>query len=116
MKGFFKFGNPVIELNIDGRKIEVLLDSGFNGSLMLPHGIIYELGLEQIGISDYINASGKENLTKVYLGKIKIFDNETEITILSTDADFSLAGMDLFHSCRIILEIDKDIVEIIESK
>lgn len=35
MKGFFKFGNPIITLNINGNNIELLLDTGFNGHIML---------------------------------------------------------------------------------
>ena len=70
MKGFFKFGSPIIELSIEGKKIEFLLDTGFNGHIMLPKAIIEELDLEQIGISDYLTASGEEKLTNVYKCKI----------------------------------------------
>ena len=48
MKGFFEFGSPLIELSIEGRKLNMLLDTGFNGHIMLPDPIIKELGLNQI--------------------------------------------------------------------
>ena len=35
MKGFFRFGSPVIRLAVEGRKIETLLDTGFNGHIIL---------------------------------------------------------------------------------
>ena len=82
MKGYFKFGNPVIQLNVEGRKIEMLLDTGFNGYLMLPKSIINELGLEQIGISDYLTASGQGRVTKVYTAKISFFEKEIEVVVL----------------------------------
>lgn len=116
MKGFFRFGNPIIELLIEGRKIDMLLDTGFNGHIMLPHHIINELALDQIGVSDYITAGGDDRLTNVYKGKIIFLGLEVEVPILSTDADFSLAGMELFHDCRIIIERNKDIVEVDKSK
>ena len=112
LKGFFKFGNPVIELAVEGRKVGALLDAGFNGHIMLPVAVIEELGLDQIGISDYLTASGDAKLTKVYVGKIMFFDEEVEVPVLSTDADFSLAGMELFSDCRIVIERSKDIVEV----
>ena len=112
MKGSFNFGNPVIELNVGGREIEMLLDTGFNGYLMLPKSIINEIGLEQIGISDYLTASGQGKITKVYTAKIMFFEDEMEVVVLSTDADFSLAGMELFHECRIVIERHKNIVEV----
>ena len=87
MKSFFKFGSPVIE----------------------------ELGLDQIGISDYLTASGEEKLTNVYKADIKLFDEEIEVPVLSTDAHFSLAGMELFDECRIIIERLKGIVEVSKS-
>lgn len=116
MKGFFIFGSPVIELSIERRKINALLDTGFNGHIMLPHPIIRELALDPIGISDYLTASGDDKLTKVYKGKIAFLNEEIEIPILSTDADFSLAGMELFRDCKIIIERKKDVVEVIKSK
>lgn len=112
MKGFFKFGNPVIELIVEGRKIEALLDTGFSGHVLLPSTVIEELGLDQIGISDYIMASGDTKLSKVYIGKILFFGKEIEVPILSTDANFSLVGMELFNDCRIVIEKNKNVVEI----
>lgn len=116
MKGFFRYGNPIVEIFIEGKKIDMLLDTGFNGYIMLPQTIIKELNLEQIGISDYLTASGEEVISKIYKGKIDFFDKQVEVTILSTDSDFSLAGMELFHECRIIIERYKNIIEIIRSK
>ena len=116
MRGFFRFGNPIIELPVEGRKIQLLLDTGFNGHIMLPASIINELALDQIGVSDYLTASGDDRLTKVYIAKIEFFDEKIEVPILSTDADFALAGMELFHNCRIIIERSKDIVEVTKTK
>lgn len=113
LKGFFKFGNPFIELSVEGRKIEALLDTGFNGHVMLPRAVIEELGLEQIGISDYLTASGDAKLTKVHVGKIMLLDEEIEVPILSTAANFSLVGMGLFHDCRIVIDGSSNVVEVI---
>ena len=114
--GFFEFGSPVIELQIDSRKIKMLLDTGFNGHLMMPQSVIYELGLDQIGVSDYTTASGDKKLTKVYAGKILFFDQEMEVPILSTNFEISLAGMELFKECKIVIEQNKNIVEVSKSK
>ena len=74
MNGFFEFGSPIIELSVEKRKIPMLLDTGFNGHLMLPNYAIQEIGLDQIGISDYLTASGENKITKVYAGKVLFFD------------------------------------------
>ena len=116
MKGFFEFGSPMLELLVEGKNIKMLLDTGFNGHIMLPQAEIDELGMEQIGVSDYLTASGQSKITKVYIAKIEFFDSEIEVPVLSTDANFSLAGMELFHNCRIVIERNKKIVEVIKSK
>ena len=112
MKGFFKYGCPTINLIINQNKIEALLDTGFNGDLMLPQKIIDKLNLEEIGFSDFTTASGETKKTKVYKSAVKLFDREIETSVLSTDSDFSLAGMELFHNCKIIIERSKNILEI----
>src|SRR3989344_2229422 len=99
MNGFFEFGSPIIELSVEKRKIPMLLDTGFNGHLMLPNSIIEEVGLDQIGVSDYLTASGENKVTRVYVGKVLFLCEEIDVPILSTDADFSLAGIELFHAC-----------------
>ena len=50
MKGFFQFGSPMLKFAVEGKNIEMLLDTGFNGHLMLPQAEIDELSLEQIGV------------------------------------------------------------------
>lgn len=116
MKGFFRFGSPIIELSIEGKKIEVVLDTGFNGHIMLPKKIINDINLEQIGFSDYMTASGEGKLTNVYKAKIEFFDEEIEVPVLATDANFSLVGMELFHNCRIIIERYRNVIEITKIK
>jgi len=115
MKGFFKFGNPVILMSIKEKKIEFLVDTGFNGYIMLPQNLIENLGFELIGYSDYLTASGEERITNVYKAEIEFFDGLIEVLVLSTDAYFSLAGMDLFHQCKIIIERHKGMMEILKS-
>lgn len=115
MKGYFKFGCPVIELIIENVKFELLLDTGFNGYLMLPRDMINKLNLEEIGLTDYSTASGEEKETKVYRGKLEFLEEEIEVPVLATDAKFSLAGMDLFRDCRIIIDRAKEKVEVVKS-
>ncbi len=115
MKGFFEFGSPFIEVDVEKRKIKMLLDTGFNGHLMLPSSTIQEIGLDPIGISDYRNASGDVKITKVYLAKILFFDKNIEVPVLSNESDIFLAGMELFKECRIVIESKHNLVDITKS-
>ena len=112
IKGFFKYGFPMIELVVKGKKIEFLIDTGFNGHLMLPKRIINQMNLRGIGSSDYTTASGEGKETEIYKAKLKFFNEEIEVSVLSTNGDFSLAGIELFNDCRIVIERHRDLVEI----
>lgn len=116
MKGFFVFGTPALTVMLQNKEVNALLDTGFTGQLMLPEEIIDKLKLEQIGVSDYLMASGEGRVTNVYRGAMQFFNEEKEIIVLSTDADFSLAGMDLFHDCKIIIERHKGNVEVTKTR
>ena len=37
MNGSFRYGNPIIELALEGNKANFLLDTGFNGEIMIPN-------------------------------------------------------------------------------
>lgn len=112
MKGFFVFGTPAIVLVLKQTKIEVIVDTGFTGQLMLPQAIIDDLALEQIGVSDYLMASGEGRVTNVYKTKLDFLNKQKEVIVLSTDADFSLAGMEFFHDCKLIIARAKNKIEI----
>ncbi len=116
IKGFFKNGSPAISLKIEGNETELLLDTGFNGHLVLSNFMINKMKLKQMGFSDYMTASGEVKETNIYIAKLNLFDEEIEVPVLSTEGNFSLAGMDLFHNCRIIIERHNDLVEINKTK
>ena len=111
MNGEFVFGNPVISLQIHDKTYGFILDTGFDGHLMLSSEIIKESNFQLIGFADYINATGEKVETEVYKGKINFLDEEIEIPIISGDS-FNLAGMDLFHNHKIVIHRSKGILEI----
>ena len=112
INGEFIYGCPSIELKINKAKIKLLLDTGFNGQIMLPQSLIDEFGLAQIGFSDFTLASGEQKRTNIYKVEIDFFDKIIKTDVLSTNADFSLVGMELFHKCRIVIERCNDLVQI----
>lgn len=112
IKGFFRNGCPFIKINVEGVNIDALLDTGFNGYLMLSQRLIDELDLDQIGFSDYTTASGEKRQTKVYKATVELLNKKIEVSVISTEIEISLAGMDLFDKFRIIVERGDNNVEI----
>ncbi len=81
IEGFVnEFSEPIVELdiksNIGGsKKIEVIVDTGFNGYISLPNEFIEEYKWEFLGTEEYELANGEITIEKVYLWEI-IFDGE----------------------------------------
>mgnify|MGYP001565963466 CR=1 FL=1 len=95
ISGEFAYGCPAIDLNVSKTKIKLLVDSGFNGQMMLPQKVIDKLNLEQIGFSDFTLVNGEQKRTNIYKAEIDFFNKTINVDVLSTNADFSLAGMEL---------------------
>lgn len=116
LQGYFEFGKPMLKIKISSEKneIPVLVDTGFNGELMLSTKIIKSLKLPCIGFTDYTTASGEKKPTSVYTGNVEWFGKDKEVAILSSDAGYCLLGMELLHYCRLTVERHKDLLSISE--
>ncbi len=112
MRGKFKFGDPFIELSINGKKIGFLVDTVFSGEIILPSEIITGLGLKLVGFSDYTTANGENVFTEVYLATVDFFNENKKCLVLSTGGNFCIVGLDLLHNCRVLIERCNDIIEI----
>jgi predicted aspartyl protease len=116
INGYFESNFPIIELEINNNKISLILDTGFNGHLMLPKRIIEIMDLTQEGFIDYRTAEGSNNMSELYSVIVKIMDHIRKVPVIATDSNFSLAGIRLFNQFKIILEKNKNIVEISREK
>jgi len=115
MKGKFILGMPFIEVELEEAKIPALFDTGFNGWLAVPESVASKLNLEEAGIADYLAATGERKTAKLYKGKVKIFGEEKEIAVVASQLSFAIAGLSLFHLCKITIERHKDVLEIEKS-
>lgn len=98
---------PQIEIDIEGAKdkIEVIVDTGFNGELMLPEEVIKELDLLWIMSEYYRVASGEIKVTEVYKGNLSWFSDKRAVEVMATQSDQGLLGMQLLTSCRLEMDV-----------
>ena len=98
----------VIELEVIGlaqrAKIEVILDTGFTGYLMLPSDLINHLRLQLIGSRNVILGDGTTVTLDLYRAKVLWHDVERIVYVLQADAEL-LAGMSLLHGSRLTLDV-----------
>lgn len=85
--------------------VEVLLDTGFNGSLALPPRTIRQLELppkdEQ---QDVELANGETDRLSLYVGIVLWNGRPRRVDVIETDSD-SLLGMALLQGSRVTLDV-----------
>ncbi|MBI4232743.1 clan AA aspartic protease [Candidatus Peregrinibacteria bacterium] len=114
LNGEYDNGSPMLRLKIgeDKREINLLVDTGFNGELLLSKELVKQLKFTSIGSEYYKTASGEKVLSEVYMGSIDWFDEQRSVTILSTQAELNLIGMELLGDSRVIMERRKGVLTI----
>jgi clan AA aspartic protease len=110
IKGRFVEGKPMIHIYLEGsdNPIDVLVDTGFNGELMLTEEKIKDLSLSVIGDDEYMTASGDVVPTSVHIGFIRWFGKKRKIAVLSTSGKANLIGMELLHFSRLEIARSQD--------
>jgi clan AA aspartic protease len=112
VKGNFSGLSPTIDIHIQKREFRVLIDTGFNGALMLPKSEIKKLKLKNIGKDNYITASGNQVVTEIYMAEILWFGRLRKIAVLSTEGQTRLIGMELLFNQNISINGFKNKIEI----
>jgi len=101
-------------LSIEGEKLSLVVDTGFNGALCLPRPLLKELNFEMIGTYEVELADGSCVPSAVYLGELLWFKKKTSVIAHETLSSEGLVGTELLRGCRFELEIDKNFVLIIK--
>ena len=84
-------------------RIRAVIDSGFDGELVLPGSVIRGLGLLRSGEDELYLPNGQPFLFNAYSGTVFWFNRERDITVLESEAH-SLVGKFLLAGSHI--EID----------
>ncbi|RKU31016.1 clan AA aspartic protease [Candidatus Poribacteria bacterium] len=99
----------VIESEIVGlnhnEKVEVVLDTGFTGFLMLPSDLIKRLGLQLIGNRRAILGDGSPVSFDLYLAQVVWHGRIRNVLVLGAKHDGALLGMSMLSGSRTVLEV-----------
>jgi len=112
MKGHYLFGLPFLIIEINDEEIEFLVDTGFNGALLLPLKKINELDLKRIGFAQYATVDGAIMDSEIYSVEIEWLSKKKQVSVIASQSDFALLGMELLRNTKTILEPSKGILNI----
>jgi len=112
-KGFInKNDYPIITVDLENKPIDVLVDTGFNGELMLPLSAIEKLNLKSVGDESYKTASGDVINTTFYFANLSWFNRIIKVGVLATTGENALLGMGLILPHTLLVSPTEERVEI----
>ncbi len=85
------------------RSLEAVLDTGFNGDLVLPRDVILELGLTYRGKLSWTLATGQGEMMSNYDGVVSWHGQPRDIQVVETDSQ-SLLGMALVLGSKLTVD------------
>lgn len=81
--------------------VSSMVDTGYNGDMILPEGMINKMKLEYSGTSWGELADGAVSEMKIFKGRLRWFDTEKEILVGATRSDIALMGTLLLADCEL---------------
>jgi clan AA aspartic protease len=89
---------------VNGSKLECVIDTGFNGFLLLPRKFIEDNSLDIIGTESIIMVEQNATEVEVAAGEVNWFGTNVFVKILVSEHDESLVGTQMLEGSK--LEID----------
>ena len=113
--GGFKPLVPIQLMDEEGEyhSFEVVLDTGFNGDLVLPPAAIRRLGLAQEAVFKATLASGQEVYLDGFGATALWHDRPLRLIVLESGSE-ALLGMNLLVGSRVTLDVEVDGAVVIE--
>lgn len=101
----------VVEVTLIGdagqhRSVGVVLDTGFQGYLVLTPDVIRELGLQHPEQDTFVLASGEEVDFNTYLGTVSWHDRPRLVIVLEAEST-PLMGTFLLRGSRVVLDMEE---------
>ena len=108
----YLLGFPFATITLKSRDIECMIDTGFDGALLLPLQTIQEHRLHKTGFIKCTLANGSISFTDTFAAEVNWLDSRKTITVIGMEADFALIGMQLLANAKTTLQPCKNILTI----
>ena len=81
--------------------LDVWIDTGFTGELVLPHRVIESLRLQKSGSVDAILADGSGIELSTFTCFVDWFDTKRRVEVVENEGDRALLGVGLLLGCEL---------------
>jgi clan AA aspartic protease len=96
----------------DGTAIDCVVDTGFDGGLMLPRSFVSELQIPIIGELTFEMVGGARMSAEIGLGDIEWLGEAREVEVIVSEAEDALIGTELLIAATLIIDYSSSRVEI----
>ena len=93
-------------------ELPAIVDTGYNGELILPEGKVKEMGLEFLGTIDSELANGQIAEVDLFRGRINWFDAVHEVAVGASQSDDALLGTLLLADCELRVDFKQGWVRV----
>ena len=116
IEGYFNENDePVIKINLGSTSIEVLIDTGFAGSLIIPQELSTDLTLNFEGFEEFYTVTGHVFVAPAYSVEANWFGERTKVPVaISADVKEALLGSQRLKNCRLTIDYDDRAVQIMK--
>lgn len=114
IEGYFnENGEPVITLDLLSTSIEILIDTGFAGSLIVPKTRANDLALTFEGVEEFYTATGEMFTAPAYSITVGWFGERLIAPIaISAEIREALLGTRMLQGCRLTIDYGERTVQI----
>lgn len=98
---------PRIQIASASTRFSVVVDTGFNGELMLPRAVLHECGFVYSMKSEAELADGTVVEATLYSGVIHWFGEARSVQAMLTDSKSALLGTEMFFGLTVLLDLDE---------
>lgn len=118
IEGYFNVRDePVIKLDVGLSQIEFLVDTGFNGGLIIPDQMTEGLDIKHDrGLEEFCTATGATFLASGCSMEITWFGQDIRVPVAtSEEVPEAILGGNMLKDCRLIIDYGERTVTIIAS-
>ena len=117
MNGYFNARNElVIRLQLDSMYVEILIDTGFEGDLIIPSHIVDQLKPEFEGFEEFYSVTGEQIVARAYSIEIDWLGKVTRMPIVvNSKINEAILGSQMLKNCRLTIDYGHRTVTIVES-
>jgi len=101
---FNRSDEPVVKLGIGSSRLELLVDTGFNGSLIIPSQIANRLDLRFEGPEEFQSVTGEVFLADAYSVEVDWLGDRIRVAVAaSKHVNEAILGGNMLKDCRLMI-------------